>query len=89
MTFSMGASGTVDAVRDILTQQAEQYAEELVGHVHTLLGKVLDTLQVEHGVTVSASGHSDANGVSFSVNARPLAPSELPTPPPPGPAPVS
>lgn len=89
MTYSLGASGTVDEVKNTLTIQAEQYASELVDHVKDLVHKVLDNLEAPHGVTVSTSGHIGTDGAQFGVSVAPLPPSTPDSPPPSDPAPVS
>lgn len=89
MTYTMGASGTVDEVRNALTMQAENYAEELVGHVKDLVHKVLDTIAPTNRVTASVSGHTGPDGFTASINVTPTMQQSPTTTPPPDPAPVS
>lgn len=83
MSYSFSASGAVDQVRQVLTQQAEQYADDAVEHVRDFLHNLAGKLDQGGGVTVSASGHSDGSmaGGQFSVNALP-APVSSDTPAP-------
>jgi len=89
MTFSLGASGTVQEVKNTLIQQAQQYTSEAAGHVVDLLHKVVDILDAPHGVSVSASGHGNANSFSASISASPLSPPSPDSTPEPTTGPVS
>lgn len=89
MTYTMSASGTVDEVKNTLTLQAEQYAEDMVGHVKDLVHKALDTLIGSTGASVSVSGHTGPDGFTCSINATPHTPSPAQTTPPQDPQPVS
>jgi len=80
MTFSLGASGAIDEVKNTLIIQAEQYTSELADHVSALVHKVLDTLDAPHGVSASASGSGSPSAYSVSVSARALTPSEAAPP---------
>lgn len=89
MTYSLGASGTVDEVKNVLESQANQYVDDAVGHVKDLLHKVLDIVQAPHGVSVSAQGHGSPGGFSANISVVPAAPPTPSSPPPSDPAPVS
>lgn len=81
MTFHFSTSGPVQQVKEYLVSTAEQYVDDGVHHVEALLQKLVDAIANEHGVSVSASGHSSASGASLSVQVTPGRPPESDTPP--------
>lgn len=89
MSFSISTSGPLQEVISAVTSQAEQYADQAVGHVADFLHNLAQHLDQGNGVSLSASGHSDGGQVSASINAYALpAPAPENTPEAPA-APVS